>query len=327
MVSQCFNVTIPMITTLLYLLLVTQSAFSQAPGPLNTMLEVDNAVVARENDRQVTLQHNAVRPQFTHGLLWRISGAGDKPSYLFGTMHVDDPRVTQLPDVVANAFEQSDSLTLEAKLDLASLAAVATKMILDDGRSLSDILGADLFAATRALLQQRGIPGPVALKFKPWAVSVLLSAPKAQSGMFLDRVLHEKARLQDKPIHGLETLEEQVAVFDELSMADQVSLVAESVAQYEQLQNLIEEITQAYLQRDLAALIAVTDRYLDQNGGLANRIKKRLIFQRNINMVDRIYPRLREGNAFVAVGALHLPGANGMLALLRNKGLGIEVVY
>ncbi len=242
-------------------------------------------------------------------------------------MHVDDPRVTQLPEVVADAFDRSDSLTLEAKLDLASLTAVATKMILGDGQSLADILGSDLFAAAQDLLKQRGIPGPLAVKFKPWAVSVLLGAPRSKTGLFLDRVLHDQAQQQDKPIHGIETLEEQISVFDELSLVDQVSLVKETVTQYAQLQNLIEELTQAYLQRNLTALVAVTDRYLEENGDLAERIKKRLIIERNIKMVARIYPRLREGNAFIAVGALHLPGANGMLALLRKNGLTVEAVY
>jgi uncharacterized protein YbaP (TraB family) len=319
--------TVPMMTTILHLLLFTQPAFPQTPDAISAMLAADSAAITSRNHHQINSVSNAVQSQSATGLLWRISGVGTTPSYLFGTMHVDDPRVTQLPEVVAHVFDRSNSLTLEAKLDLASLTAVATKMIVSDGQSLAGMLGSDLFAAVQDLLEQRGIPAPLAVKFKPWAVSVLLSAPRSSTGMFLDRVLHEHARRQDKPIHGIETLEEQISVFDELSVTDQVSLVKETVAQYAQLQNLIEELTQAYLQRNLTALVAVTDRYCEGNGSLAQRIKKRLVIERNIKMVARIYPRLREGNAFIAVGALHLPGANGMLALLRKKGLNVEVVY
>ncbi len=306
--------------TILCVLLFTQAAVAQTPSATGTTLGAGNPYKA-------THAPNSQKSPFTKGLLWRISGVNTPPSYLFGTMHVDDPRVTELPEVVAAAFHRSNSLTLEAKLDLASLTAVATKMILGDGQSLADILGSDLFADAQELLEQRGIPGPLAARFKPWAVSVLLSAPRSSTGMFLDRVLHERARRQDKPIHGIETLEEQISVFDELSLTDQVSLVRETVAQYAQLHSLIEELTQAYLQRNLSALVAVTDRYLADNGTLAQRIKKRLIVERNIKMAERIYPRLREGNAFIAVGALHLPGVDGMLALLRNKGLNVEAVY
>lgn len=321
------HMTVRIITITLHLLLFTQPAFPQTPDAVSTMLEADSVAVTSQSYHQITEVSDAVRPQSAIGILWRISGLGTPPSYLFGTMHVDDPRVTQLPDVVADAFASSNSLTLEAKLDLTSLTAVAAKMILSDGQSLDDILGSDLFSAAQGLLEQRGIPGPLAVKFKPWAVSVLLSAPPSSTGMFLDRVLHERAQQQDKPIHGLETLEEQISIFDELSLVDQISLVKETIAQYAQLQELIEELTQAYLQRNLTALITVTDRYLEENGDLAQRIKKRLIIERNIKMVKRIYPRLREGNAFIAVGALHLPGADGMLALLRKNGLLVEAVY
>jgi uncharacterized protein YbaP (TraB family) len=316
-----------MITTVLHLLLFTQPAFPQTPDTISTMVAADSASAVSRSNHQITHVSNAVQSQSATGLLWRISGLGTTPSYLFGTMHVDDPRVTRLPEVVADTFDRSNSLTLEARLDLAGLTVVATKMMLGDGQSLADILGSDLFAAAQELLEQRGIPEPLATKFKPWAVSVLLSAPRSRTGLFLDRVLHEQARQQDKPIHGIETLAEQISIFDELSLPDQVSLVKETIAQYAQLHDLIEELTRAYLQRDLTALVAVTDRYLEDNGGLAQRIKKRLIIERNIKMVERIHPRLREGNAFIAVGALHLPGANGMLALLRRKGLDVEAVY
>ncbi len=261
------------------------------------------------------------------GLLWRVSGSGPAPSYLFGTMHVEDPRVLQLPEVVRDTFADSASLTLEAKLDIASLAAAASRMILDDGRSLRELLHGDLYADVQQLFEARGIPATVMDKFKPWVVSVLLGTPQSKSGIFLDRMLNEEAVRQGKPVHGIETLDEQISLFDDLSLADQIRLVSETVEQHAQLPEVIEQFTRAYLRRDLVALTALAETHMQGHEGLAQTIKQSIIVERNKKMVERIGARLNEGNAFIAVGALHLPGPEGMLQLLKDAGWTIEAIY
>ncbi len=262
-----------------------------------------------------------------NGLLWRVSGIGPAPSYLFGTMHVDDPRVVQLPEIVQDTFAGSASLTLEAKLDLASLAAAASKMLLGDGKTLRELLHGELYADVQRLLESRGVPAAAMDRFKPWVVSVMLGIPRSRSSTFLDQMLNDQALSQGKPVYGIETLDEQIALFDDLSLADQITLVTETVRKHEQLPEMIEKLTQAYLRRDLTALADLAQTHMRTETELAQTLQRNLIVERNQKMVDRIRTRLTEGNAFIAVGALHLPGPDGMLQLLRNRGLTIEAIY
>ena len=88
-----------------------------------------------------------------------------------------------------------------------------------------------------------------------------------------------------------------------------------------------EEITRAYLNRDLSALLALNEKYKLQDARVYNAMMDRLLVRRNANMAERMRVRLKEGNAFIAVGALHLPGETGMLRLLSAAGYHVTRVY
>lgn len=260
------------------------------------------------------------------GLLWKVERAGTPPSFVFGTIHSEDPRVTRLPAPVQAAFDRAHSLTVEMLLGPEANTALASAMFLGKDQNLRAILGDDLYHRTIRALEEYGMPRQIAGALKPWAVTVMLSMPKPDTGEFLDKVLYAAALDQGKPVHGLESVEEQLAIFEELPMVDQVRLLEAAMEGSPAAH--IEQLIAAYLARDLAAMVMLSNRanaQLDQE--LATRITRRLLDDRNERMVQRMEPRLREGNAFIAVGALHLPGERGILKLLERRGYRVTVVY
>jgi len=272
----------------------------------------------------------AAAQRFDRGLLWRVEGSGAPASYVFGTIHVADPRVTQLPQPVAKALADARSLTVETGLDPGSFLAVANRMLYMDGRDLPGAVGAELYEKAAVLTGKLGLPEPAVRLFKPWALAILLSVPPQNPEEVLDVVLARMARAQGKPVHELETLDEQVEIFDGMQEADQVMMLRRAVAEYEQMPRLIGRMVDTWLSRDLAGMRRIGD---EAAGGsaearrLQETFARRLLTERNVRMATRMPARLKEGGAFVAVGALHLYGESGVLAELERRGWRVTRVY
>lgn len=265
--------------------------------------------------------------KYAHGLLWRIETDRAAPSYLFGTLHSDDPRVTALPNQVRDSFDRARSFTMEMVADDAAVATMAAFMFFNDGRTLPGILGDALYAETRKVLAAEGLPQTGLERQKPWVVVVMLSTPRPRDGVFLDLALQARAQAQSKPIHGLETVAEQLSIFDDLPMADQIALLKDTLRLQPQARALLEEITRAYLARNLARMMTLADKHRPADARVYDALMKRLITQRNVRMASRMRARLAEGNAFIAVGAAHLPGPDGLLNLLERAGYRVSSVY
>ncbi|OGI44628.1 MAG: hypothetical protein A2150_07400 [Candidatus Muproteobacteria bacterium RBG_16_64_11] len=261
------------------------------------------------------------------GLLWKIETTAVRPSFLFGTIHSDDARLASLPAPVKARFDQAASFTMEALANAADMLAMAEAMYFNDGNTLEDVLDKKLYRRTLQALATRGLPAESAHKMKPWAAMMTLSLPPPTTGLFLDLALQLEAARQSKPTYGLETMAEQVAVFDELRLEDQVELLRDSVANLHRLDRQVEELIQAYLRRDLGGLAAIERKYRIGDARLNELLTGRLLVTRNRVMLERMQPRLREGNAFIAVGALHLHGNDGLLALLEKNGYRVSAVY
>lgn len=264
---------------------------------------------------------------YNKGLLWKIEASAVRPSFLFGTIHSDDARLAPLPAPVKPHFDRAASFTMEALANAAGMLAMAEAMFFSDDTTLESAVGKDLYQRTVPMLAKRGIAPESARKMKPWAVMMTLSLPPPTTGVFLDLALQLEAARQSKPTYGLETMAEQVAVFDELRLEDQVVLLRDSVLNYHLFERQFEELIQAYLRRDLGGLAAIEQKYRIADTRLNELLIDRLLVKRNQVMLERMRPRLREGNAFIAVGALHLPGDDGLLALLEKSGYRVSAVY
>lgn len=265
---------------------------------------------------------------FPEGLLFKIERAGQPVAYLFGTIHSEDPRVVALPPAVEEAFSSSRILCLEVDMAPSNLLASMTSMFLQDGRQLPDIVDRELYAHLVRVAAGRGIPEVSLRYYKPWAIAVMLSVPPVVTGEFLDLMLYRRAIQANKQVIGLESVEEQLDLFDTLSEADQISLLKEALNNIEQLPTLFQALLEKYLERDLAGLMAINERLLqDAAPWFSARFQDRLLDQRNLRMVERLQAPLVAGGVFVAVGALHLPGERGMLRLLQEQGYRVVRIY
>jgi len=264
----------------------------------------------------------------SHGLLWAVSRAGVEPAYLFGTIHSEDPAVLQLAKPVQQAFDTAQSVVLEMLLDKEAMVYSSTAMLMLDGRSLSDIIGQPLFRQASTAIQSRGIPEVVLERMQPWAAAVTLSMPAPKTGQVLDAMLYQNALQQGKQVYGLETAREQLNMFESMSESDQIILLQDAVENFPDIDAIHAELLAAYRQRDLDGLMAISEASMQQGDQrLADDFQQRLVVDRNHRMADRMRQYLQQGNAFVAVGALHLPGEEGLLNLLEQQGYTVRRVY
>ena len=266
--------------------------------------------------------------RFDKGLLWKIEPVGAAPSYLFGTMHSDDPRVVQLPAPVQQAFDRAASVTLEVELDPQALISLATALMLIDGSKLESLIGRDLYNRTLQVMRAQGIPDVVVANMKPWAVAVTLLTPPNQSGAVLDQVLYQQAISSGKNVSGLETVAEQMVLFDGLSLSDQITLLRDTLNNLSDIAQMLEELQVAYLDRNLKRLVEINEAAMqDSNPQLAKDFNQKVVIDRNHRITERMKSHLEEGNHFIAVGALHLPGKEGLLMLLSGQGYRVTRVY
>ena len=262
------------------------------------------------------------------GILWQIERSGLRPSYIFGTVHTDDSRVIRLPEIIRLKFRQADSFVAELMLDKFSMQQASELMFLPRGQKLEELIGTQRYQRCVELLVQYDIPRHVIERMKPWAVMVMLSMPKSRSGVVLDQRLYQEAELQGKKRYGLETNSEQVAVFESFTLQQQIIMLDDAIKDNRRLPAVFDELLHYYLQRDLTGLERISEKYMLQGDNmLAKSFKQKALLDRNYRMVRRMKPRLNEGNSFIAVGALHLPGDEGILRLLEKEGYRVTAVY
>lgn len=264
---------------------------------------------------------------FGQGRLFRVDIPGAPSSYLFGTMHLDDARVVRLPPTVKSAFDEASQVVLEIEMGPETLLASMSAMVLADGRDLKTVIGDELYRRTVEAAAARGMPEMAIRNYKPWAMMTILSMPPPTTGQFLDMVLYQSAQLEGKAVYGLETVQEQLAVFDGFSEAEQIAMLRDTLDNQPYFEEIFEQMTVAYLKGDLAALMQINEQYGSEDATLLEQIQERLIDRRNALMVERMLPLLEKGRAFVAVGALHLPGGRGVLSLLQERGYAVKRVH
>ncbi len=266
--------------------------------------------------------------RFDSGLLWKIESAGVAPSYLFGTMHSDDPRVTQLPTAVQRAFNRADAVTLEVELDPQALQSLATALMLAEGSSLESLVGPGLYRRAVQALGKQGVPDVLVAGMKPWAVAVTLMTPPNQGGEVLDQVLYQQAKRSGKHVSGLESVGEQLALFDELPLDVQIALLKDTLDKLSDIPQMLTDLQAAYLDRDLKRLMEINESAMQESDPeMAQDFNRKVIVDRNHRMAERMQKRLQKGNQFIAVGALHLPGSEGLLTLLSGQGYRVTRVY
>jgi len=280
-------------------------------------------------------QPAAQQMPYGQGILWKIQApSGSGGGFLFGTLHSTDPVVTTLPGPVKQTFARARSLTVEVVMTKDMPVRMARRMMLQPPQSLDRIAGAELFARLASVGQRMGFPLQTLRRLKPWAASAAISIPPGEragqaAGLLpLDQVLQHAATQRGIPVHGLESVDEQLDLMDGLPPVDQIKLLRQAIDDSGQIAKFVAIMKKFYLARDLNGLFAWMRRQAaGEDPRLAQIFQDRMINARNRIMATRMVARLNKGGAFVAVGAAHLPGRKGVLSLLAQRGYRLSRIY
>ena len=267
---------------------------------------------------------------YAQGLLWRVESPTTQPSYVFGTIHISDARVQALVQDMLRTVGPLNSISVEIVQTPEAMAAAAQRMFNLDGPPLSQRVGAQMFAQTTAAAAPYGLNANVLERFKPWAVAVTLSLPvselRAQAAGQLnsEKLLESHAARNQVALYGIETIDEQLGLFDGLGEAEQIDMLRLTLQNSGTTVKIFDRLVDAYLAQNLNDFYRVMEEFsAGQETGLQEFFESEMIAGRNRRMVERIQPRLAEGNALIAVGAMHLPDEVGVLRLLEQRGYTI----
>ena len=263
---------------------------------------------------------------YANAVLWEVSSDGREPSYIFGTMHVSDPNVTNLPEPVNAKLADADVFVMEALPEPEEAMKFSQMMFFNDGTTLKEYLDDELFNQMVGILAQYQLPEEAVPYIKPWAAFLIMNYP-AEQGIPLDLQLLNTAQQNGSELKGLETLTEQGIIFSSLEFDTQIQLMLDTICNYNAMNKDFEEMKAYYLKRDLQGLVAYSNKYSLSEEKIYKDLMKKLLQDRNTIMADRMQSILEKGDAFIAIGAMHLPGEDGVLALLANKGYKITSVY
>jgi uncharacterized protein YbaP (TraB family) len=199
-----------------------------------------------------------------------------------------------------------------------------------DQQTLEEKIGAEDFARVVQELAPTGLDGELIRKLKPWGALINLRHGVADAPETLDARLIGQARARRLAVLQMEDVEEQIFAFDECPMETQVALLKHTLAHRDERLALEDETIRAYLARDLSAIWRLRERFIARYPEIAAHqavMTKRLLYDRSVVMAYRAQRELRRGEAFIAIGALHLHGGKGVLALLEQDGYRAAPVY
>lgn len=272
----------------------------------------------------------ADQPQpYDRGLLWRVDKRAAPPCHLFGTLHHDDERVTQIAAPVQHAFDAAKTVAIELIDDDDDIRKYRRAMLRKEP-ALAELIGEADWPRFDALLATHGMPREARAQLKPWAALLILVRPPQPPSIVLDHLILADARNRGKTVIALESIEQQIAAMDELPEDTQLALLRHAEAEYERIQQSFAPLIQAYLARDLQAIWQINADIMSKDETLAvhnQRLLDNLLFERNRRFADRLAPLVDRGGCFATFGALHLYGPRGVPALLAERGYRVRPIY
>lgn len=272
----------------------------------------------------LVLLHLAATAQKS-ALLWEISGNGlQRPSYLFGTIHLLCPTDYRLSDTVKARLAATQQLALELDFDDPKMTtAMQRTMTMTGGKTLKDVLGEADYALVNAYFRDSlKMPLTPFAGSKPFVLMSLLypkllgCAPKSYELEFV-----QLAKKDKKEVIGLETVEEQMALFDKIPYEKQAEQVVKTVKDPAKARKEFADLVKLYR----AEAIKKMPRLANRESGFKG-YEGDLLENRNRRWIPLIEREARAMPTFFAVGAAHLGGKTGVVRLLKKAGFTLRAV-
>ncbi len=268
-----------------------------------------------------------------NSLLWKISGKDlPTPSYLYGTIHLIGKDDFFLTDSTRAAIDRAQLVTFEINMeDMMNLPAqlgLMMKSFMSDGKSLRDLLTEEEYALVKAHFDKMGLPLFLFERMKPMFLTVFASmdmSPDAMSSgemVSYEMKIMDIAKQQKKKMGGLETAEYQMSMFDSIPYEAQAQMLVESIKSADTGSDEMEEMVKLYKNQDINGMVTMMRADEEGVGGYEDL----LLVTRNKNWIPVMGEMMMKQPAFFAVGAGHLGGENGVVALLRKEGYTVVPV-
>ena len=262
-----------------------------------------------------------------NALLYAVTGNGlAAPSYLYGTFHLVCPTDLVISDATKKAVTDAQQLYLEIDMDDPTLQTrMMSGMLFTNGKTIKDYLSGDDYAAVDTYLQKTAGMGLAQLGMvKPLGLYsfMTMGALGCQPASY-DMTLMQLATKDKKEVLGLERLEDQMAVFDKIPTEKQAAMLVEMARKPDEAKQELAKLLAAYKAQDLTGMMKqMKEGKYDGLDGFEGD----LLDKRNQNWIPVIEKAAKEKPTLFAFGAGHLPGSNGVIALLRKQGYTVKPI-
>ncbi len=258
------------------------------------------------------------------GLLFEISGNGlQKPSYIFGTMHLLCEGDFEMSDEMISRIKSSEILAMEMDLDDPTMGfKMLGKMKMKGDTSLSDLMTEARYDSLKSYLKDSlNLPPMMFQKTKPFLIySLILTKLLPCKTLMLENEIMKIGK--GKKVLGLETLDFQMGLMDKMSYQVQADYLLETLAAKEKSIREFQEMAETYKKRDLEILL----KSIDAEKGMMADFENEMLHKRNLAWIPEIKKLVSDKTTFIAVGAGHLGGPKGVLQLLKNEGFTIRTI-
>jgi len=260
-----------------------------------------------------------------NSLLWEVSGNGlTKSTYLFGTFHLMCKDDINFSSQLKTAVQNADKVYLELDMDDPNMMLSGLMMMnMKNGKKLSDLYTAAEYSKLKGYFKDSlKMPFSLFESMKPFLLVAMLYPKmmpcKTVSG--IEEELMKFAKLNKKEIKGLETLQQQAAVFDSIPYKEQAKELLKSIDSMKANKKEFETMLSVYKSQRLAGIEALFNK---NEFGLQEH-EDLLLFNRNKNWVKQLKIIMQAEPVFVAVGAAHLVGNKGLISLLKKEGYKVR---
>lgn len=275
--------------------------------------------------------------QLKEGLLWEVTGNGlEEPSYIYGTMHVQDERVFEWTKATKKAFRKADIVLTELNLKEVNAFELLQGLMMPDSVKLKDLIGEAYYQELSIYFRDSmGMPLDMYERISPMMISSILSNTGAfgmERTETLDAWIFNEAERRNKEADGLETASEQMAVFMHIPWDMQGEMLQRSIdyayGRTDELESMMKDspdsLMHFYVNGQLDEMYDYSIGAMDTESPRDSIFIHYFLTRRNYIMVDRLENYMPQGKCFVAVGALHLPGPDGQIAILRKRGYTVR---
>jgi uncharacterized protein len=261
---------------------------------------------------------------------WHVRN-GNSELYLLGSMHYLREQDYPLPPIIDSLYERADSLVMELDLDDLDLGATQQSFLaaglMPAASSLQTVLDPSVYESVTSRAADLGLPLLMLERLKPWLIALTMmdlgmSRLGYQSSQGLEQYLVERSQKDSKQIAGLESVDDQINIFNSLSWQAQQALLLQTLTDLDAPEATMLEMSQAWRTGNLEELGAVLTDF-----GAFPELETALVGQRNRRWIGALEALLKNDESYlVVVGALHLVGRDSVVELLMARGYEVTRV-